>query len=225
MVRQAHTYLVGAMSGVTLIAIAIAAFVLLVSTQVFTDWPIAGLGGSDEAAVSDAQPVGSGAEGPAGAGAAAAAGTTTAAGAGATAGGGANAGNGAGNTQLDGSGSVQPGSSSGEPSAGGGGGQGGSGNGRSAPNAPSANPSSPASGGSAGGGSSAASSPSQTVTTTVNETVKKVDESVLGGALDNTGVPDLAEDVVNGVAGPESTVGKVVDGVAGTVGGLLNPKR
>ena len=35
MVRQAHTYLVGAMSGATLIAIAIAAFVLLVSAQVF----------------------------------------------------------------------------------------------------------------------------------------------------------------------------------------------
>lgn len=216
MVRQAQTYLVGAMSGVTLIAIAIAAFVMLVSTQVFTDWPIAGLGSSDEAAVSDAQPAGSGADG----GAAAAA-------AGAKAGGANAGGSGAGGAQLDGSGDVQPGSSSGgEPAAGGGGGQGGSGNAPAAqgsPNGSGANPSSPASGGSAGG-SGAASSPSQTATTTVNETVKKVDEAVLGGALGNTGVTDTSEDVLNGVAGPESTVGKVVDGVTGAVGGLLNPK-
>ena len=43
MIRQAHTYLVGAMGGATLIAIAIAVFVLLVSAQVFRDWPIAAL--------------------------------------------------------------------------------------------------------------------------------------------------------------------------------------
>src|SRR5262245_41411051 len=47
MVRQAHTYLVGAVSGATLIAAAIAAFVVLVSMQVFEAWPIVGLGGSD----------------------------------------------------------------------------------------------------------------------------------------------------------------------------------
>jgi len=57
MIRQAHTYLVSAMSGATLIAIAIAAFVVLVSAQVFSDWPIAALGGNDRAAVSEAQPV------------------------------------------------------------------------------------------------------------------------------------------------------------------------
>src|ERR1700709_70059 len=51
MIRQAHTYLVGAMGGATLIAIAIAVFVMLVSAQVFRDWPIAALGGGgDEAA-------------------------------------------------------------------------------------------------------------------------------------------------------------------------------
>ena len=58
MIRQAHTYLVSAMSGATLIAIAIAAFVVLVSAQVFSDWPIAAFGGDDRAAVSEAQPVG-----------------------------------------------------------------------------------------------------------------------------------------------------------------------
>ncbi|HTT96326.1 MAG TPA: hypothetical protein VMF55_16770, partial [Solirubrobacterales bacterium] len=41
MVKQAHTYLVGALSGVTLIGIAIAVFVVLVSAQVFHEWPIA----------------------------------------------------------------------------------------------------------------------------------------------------------------------------------------
>ncbi len=64
MVRQAHTYLVGAMSGATLIAIAIAFFVVLVSAQVFRDWPLAALGGGDEtAAVSRAHPAGGSATG------------------------------------------------------------------------------------------------------------------------------------------------------------------
>src|ERR1044072_7293733 len=59
MIRQAHTYLVGAVGGATLIAIAIAAFVLLVSAQVFRDWPLAALGsGDDTAAVAEAQPAG-----------------------------------------------------------------------------------------------------------------------------------------------------------------------
>src|ERR1700712_3354332 len=40
MIRQAHTYLVGALSGVTLIGIAIAVFVVLVSAQVFQGLPI-----------------------------------------------------------------------------------------------------------------------------------------------------------------------------------------
>ena len=51
MIRQAHTYLVGAVGGATLIALAIVAFAVLVSAQVFRDWPIAALGGNgDEAA-------------------------------------------------------------------------------------------------------------------------------------------------------------------------------
>src|SRR5690349_17194190 len=79
MIRQARTYFVGAISGATLIAIAIAVFAVLVSTQVFGDWPIAGLvGGGKEAAVSTAQPVGE--AGSAGGGGAEATGAQTAAG-------------------------------------------------------------------------------------------------------------------------------------------------
>ena len=52
MIRQAHTYLVGALSGVVVIGIAIAAFVVLVSAQVFHDLPIPALSSSDQKAVS-----------------------------------------------------------------------------------------------------------------------------------------------------------------------------
>jgi hypothetical protein len=62
------------------------------------------------------------------------------------------------------------------------------------------------------------------VTGTVNETVNGVDEAT-GGALGETGVTKTTEEVVEGVAGPESPVGKTVDKTvekAGeTVGGLL----
>jgi hypothetical protein len=60
MIRQAHTYLVGALSGVVVIGIAIAAFVVLVSAQVFHDLPIPALSGSDQkTAVSSAKAVSS----------------------------------------------------------------------------------------------------------------------------------------------------------------------
>src|SRR4029079_2962639 len=56
MIRQARSYLLGAMSGASLIAVAVVAFVLLVSAQVFEDFPIRGLIGSDdEVAVSAAE--------------------------------------------------------------------------------------------------------------------------------------------------------------------------
>jgi len=45
MVRQAHTYLAGAVSGTALIAAAVVAFVLIVSLQALRDWPLADLGG------------------------------------------------------------------------------------------------------------------------------------------------------------------------------------
>jgi hypothetical protein len=55
----------------------------------------------------------------------------------------------------------------------------------------------------------------------VNETVNGVDESVLGGTLEETGVSQVTEEVVTGVAGPESPVGQTVEGVGEAVGGLL----
>jgi hypothetical protein len=65
---------------------------------------------------------------------------------------------------------------------------------------------------------------SETVTGTVNDTVSGVDEAT-GGALGNTGVTKVTEEVVNGVAGPESPVGETVDKtvekVNEAVGGLL----
>lgn len=62
MVRQARTYFAGAVSGVTLIGLAIALFVVLVSAQVFHQWPIAALGfGHDDSAVAPAKSLGGGA--------------------------------------------------------------------------------------------------------------------------------------------------------------------
>ena len=43
MVRQAQTYLAGAVSGTALIAVAVVAFVLFVSAAGPEDWPLAGL--------------------------------------------------------------------------------------------------------------------------------------------------------------------------------------
>ena len=67
----------------------------------------------------------------------------------------------------------------------------------------------------------AVTKPSQVITETVNETVSGVDETVLGGTLEETGVTPVTEEVVNGVAGPESLVGQTVDGAGEAVGGLL----
>ena len=68
-----------------------------------------------------------------------------------------------------------------------------------------------------GGGGTTTSSTSSKVTSTVNETVNQVDETVTGGALEATGVTQVTEEVVNGVVGPESTVGKTVDETVKTV--------
>jgi hypothetical protein len=234
MIRQAHTYLVGAMGGATLIAIAIAVFVLLVSAQVFRDWPIAALGGGEEAAVSEAQqaaPVGADAQARPGDGGGAAAGTAGAndgrqgrAGPRAS-GGSVAAGGGIGSTAA-GDNATEPGSSDGA------GGEGGGADG----SPQTTNTSNPASGtgaassGGGGGGKSSGgsggstSSPSGQVAETVNNTVNQVDETALGGTLGNSGVTEATEGVVNGVAGPESTVGKVVDEAVGAVGGLLGSK-
>lgn len=273
MIRQAHTYLVGALSGVVVIAIAIGAFVVLVSAQVFHDLPIPALSSSDQkAAVASGKAISS----PGNQAVASTGGVSAATGrptnpggkgpgqTGATrqATGHRHQGNGAapnhdatspsqvvetspstggGNTSPStgghsGSNSKQPSSSSSppssssSPSSGGGGGgsnssSGTSGSGNSATGTSS-------SGGStgSGGGSTTTSplpgtpvttaKPSEVVTETVNNTVGGVDEA-LGGTLGETGVTHVTEEAVNGVAGPESVVGKTVDGVGEVVGGLL----
>ncbi len=233
MVRQAHTYLVSAMSGATLIAAAIAVFVVLVSVQVFEAWPITGLGGGGESA---SVAPGRAAEPGTAAGTAAKGNATGTAESGSAASvtGQDRPGSNAVSTGAAGDRSFQPGSgapagetgsgaapdgAAGSPAAqaagndggadGAGGGQAGGGSG----------------GGSGGSGAESGSSPSGNVTNTVNETVNQVDQTVTGGALEEAGVTGVTEEVVDGVLGPESTVGKVVDGAAGAVGGLLNPKR
>jgi hypothetical protein len=238
MIRQAHTYLVGAMSGATLIAIAIAAFVVLVSAQVFRDWPIAALGdGGGESAVSKARPLEAGAA----AGAATAAAGVTVAGAASPArakGAASGSGGTASDHHLGSTKAVAVGGTAGGPSPAPVSEPGESGSGNPASSAPgssgggnaTAQPSSPApapapggSGGSGGGkgsGSTLVPTPPSTsgaLTETVNTTVNKVDETALG----STGVTGVTEGVVNGVAGPESAVGKVVDESVKAVGGLL----
>jgi hypothetical protein len=224
MIRQAHTYLVGAMSGATLIAIAIAAFVLLVSAQVFRDWPVAALGDDDSAAVSNGQP------------AAGQAGSTTT-GAGAQAAGGATQGGGA--TDRPGADAVSgpaPGPATGQPVSSGQPGSGAGGGGGSGNSAPAQSPSSPSSsgsgagktsggGGGSGRGTTQGSSPSSQVTETANNAVNQVDETALGGTLKESGVTEATEGVVKGVVGPESTVGHAVDETVGAVGGLLPGNR
>jgi hypothetical protein len=62
------------------------------------------------------------------------------------------------------------------------------------------------------------------VTGAVNNTVSGVDQT-LSGTLSNAGVTQVTEEVVSGVAGPESPVGETVDKVVETVKGLLGGKR
>jgi hypothetical protein len=230
-VRQAHTYLVGAVSGATLIVVAIAVFVLLVSAQVFRDWPLAALGdsGGGSAAVSDARP----AAVDAAAGASTNAGSgTNAVPAGAAANGGAGGERRAGNEASGGSSLAPAATTPTDPAAGGAeAGDGGRSPTTSTPAAGSTptgssgggGSSSASSGGNSGGSGSAATTPSGKVAETVNNTVGTVDETVTGGALEKTGVTGVTEGVVNGVVGPESTVGKVVDESIGALEGLLHP--
>ncbi len=75
-----------------------------------------------------------------------------------------------------------------------------------------------------GSGSGQSTSPSGAVTGAVNETVSGVDQAT-GGGLESTGVTKVTEETVNGVAGPESTVGKTVDKAVETVGGLLGGNK
>jgi hypothetical protein len=227
------------MSGATLIAIAIVVFVLLVSAAVVKDWPIAGLvGGGDEASVSSARPASAAtdlAAAPAiGDGAKAAAGRDGAAAS--KDGGGAAGKPDSGNPSGQGSAGIEqdPGNGGGSEETAAGGGGGGEGS------APTQSPGGPSggsggtatsggsgggSGGGGGGGGTTTSSPSTQVAGTVNETVEQVDQTVTGGALEETGVTQVTEGAVNGVAGPESVVGKTVDEAAGTVEGVLGGNR
>jgi hypothetical protein len=219
MIRQARTYLVGAMSGASLIAVAIAVFVVLVSTQVFGDFPIAGLVGGGEADVSTAKEAAApaaGAGATAGKGAAKAAAAAGKGGAAGKAGGGGAAGVGGG-AQTGGGGNAGSGGG-----AGGGGGSGGAGSAPSQGSGGSSGGGAPSGGGGGGGtgGETTTSSPSSKVTGTVNETVHQADETVTGGTLEDTGVTGATEEVVESVAGPESPVGKAVDETTKTVEGV-----
>jgi hypothetical protein len=247
MIRQTHTYLVSAMSGATLIVIAIAFFVVLVSAQVFHDWPISGLGGGggggeETVAVAKAAPAGapgaaatsSGAK-PGGVGSAGAAGRAAKPAAGSHltsdsvssqgslgSGGGQltiEQGGSGGGSAGNGSGSATPASSPSSSSAGNGN------SGSSSASGGSGDRSGGAGGGSASGSAGTTPSPSGQVTETANNTVSKVDETALGGTLHETGVTEVTESVVKGVAGPESPVGHVVDETVGAVGGLLHGNR
>jgi hypothetical protein len=226
MIRQAHTYLVSAMSGAALIAVAIAVFVVLVSAQVFRDWPIAGLGGDGDgtAPVSQAEQV----RPPVDAGAAAGRSLVGADGKRADQ---ASANSGSVATQVLGTTG-----GGGTDSGGSGGREGGSGTPSSPAQAPtpSGNGSAgagSASGGGNGGGANAGTgggtvpSTAGTVTSTVNDVVTKVDEAALGGTLHESGVTPVTEGVVEGVAGPESPLGKVVDETTGAVDNLLPGNR
>jgi hypothetical protein len=283
MIRQAHTYLVGALSGVVVIGIAIAAFVVLVSAQVFHDLPIPALSSSDQKvsqgkaltgspdhggaantggvatgaspsqALADATPAPAGRTGANNsqpqAGHQANNATPTRDGTGpaevvetspttnSTGGDEGSSGQGGGNTA--GSNNSQPSSTSKSPSSsnsgsvggnnsnsssGTSGGNGGSGTGTPTTTSGGGAPST----GTSGGGTTTSppatpvttAKPSETVTEAVNGTVGTVDEA-LGGTLSESGVTKVTEEVVEGVAGPESVVGKTVDGVGEVVGGLV----
>jgi hypothetical protein len=289
MIRQAHTYLVGALSGVVVIGIAIAAFIVLVSAQVFHDLPIPALSSSDQRAaglsqgkaltgspdhgVANTGGVATGAQpsqalanatpAPAPAGqtgannsqpparrqanngtptrdgtgpaAAVEFGPSTTTGTGdegpSTSGGGDSGGSN--NPQPSSTSkspsSSNPGSVGGNNSNSSSGTSGGNGGSNGAPTGTSGSSGGAPSTGTSGGGSTTnvlpptpvtTAKPSETVTEAVNGTVGTVDEA-LGGTLGESGVTKGTEEVVGGVAGPESVVGKTVDGVGEVVGGLV----
>ncbi|HMC50620.1 MAG TPA: hypothetical protein VKH20_08240 [Solirubrobacterales bacterium] len=241
MIRQAHTYLAGAVSGTALVAAAVVAFVLLVSFQALRDWPLAGisLGGDDSAATGPSTP-GVGSVSPTkAAGAAAAAGSVTTGGSLHKANGRSSAREGN-RVAIDASPTAAVGSPTAEaprPVPTGQGGSIGTPSDSSPSGSASSNPA-PAGGGEGGGGGSNPSSGSgsgstsesgkQTtsgaVTGTVNKTVSGVDEAT-GGGVGSTGVTEVTEKTVENVAGPESTVGHTVDEVVKTVGGLLGGSK
>jgi len=213
-IRQAHTYLAGAVSGTALIATAIVAFVVLVSLQAVRDWPLANIGGDDQTGVSAAQPAAH-AAGSVG-GEAAAGRRSGALAAGARGGRRAHgAGSKTGNAALGTPPASAEGSPAGSPRSTDGGVTGGG-------SGPSGAPSSGSSGGGGGSGQGGDSAPatSESVAGTVNKTVSGID-SATGGSLGEAGVTKVSEETAGGVVGLETPLGKTVEKAAETVGGLL----
>ena len=231
MIRQAHTYLAGALSGSALIAAAVVAFIVLVSVQAVRDWPFAGLVTRDgtATAVSAGHPAAPGpARNPAGSTATATqspadgsrqrgatavteSGTATGDGTRATVSPVADspAAHGA---DPGGSGSGQESTSPGSPSSAGG-----------SQNTATKPAGSAGSGGNSGGGDSPAQSPSEGVGKTVGEAVDTVDQAT-GGVVGSTGAGKAVEETVESVAGPKSPVGEIVDKtVGGTVKAVEGP--
>jgi hypothetical protein len=262
MIRQAHTYLVGALSGVVVIGIAIAAFVVLVSAQVFHDLPIPALSSSDQKppAVSQGKALSSPDHRAVATTGGVSIGTTqpdhTTANANAAGGGqaGANNSQSSANHQAtptptqdatapaevvetsSGNGTGNQGSSSNGGNAGSHNSQPSTSHQPSSSNGGSGGGTTTSTSGSTGGGAATGTSgptttsppptpvttakPSEAITESVNGAVGTVDDAT-GGALSESGVTPVVEEAVNGVAGPESVVGKTVDGVGEVVGGLV----
>lgn len=224
MIRQTRNYLKGALSGTALIVVAVVAFALLVSLQTLRDWPFAGLIGGSEAETSAVE-----AGGPQGA-------TTTAASASATGGDGGSGGSGqAGPNRAAGddppggvpTGETPQGADTPASSPGTGGATQPGSPGATSNNSGGGRSRQPSSGGEGGGSQPSGGggeSVSETVTGTVNDTVNGVDQAT-GGVLGETGVTQTTEEVIDGVAGPDSPVGgtadKVTKKVDDTVGDLL----
>lgn len=238
MIRQAHTYLAGAVSSTALVAAAIVAFVMLVSFQALRDWPLAGIGigGDDNAATTPGSPgAGSPASPVVAGGAAVTAGPVVARGS-AHNGNSRSASRRGNQVAVDASPTATTGSPTAEAPPSSPGGQGSNGAGAPSGSSPTGTASSSptpgggggsnpgAGGGSTGSAGSGGKSTSGAITETVNKTVSGVDEAT-GGALGNAGVTEPTEKVVESVAGPESTVGKTVDEVVKTVGGLLGGNK
>lgn len=231
MIRQTRSYLKGAVSGTALVAVAIVVFVALVSVQTLRDWPLAGLVGGSEAESTSVED--GAAQDVTAAGASGAAGAAGSGSDGAKSSGGGNGGGDGATTDpatgiVPGGGPQGPDAPVSSPGAGDGGSSPGGSGGRASNRGGGGGSGQPSPGGGGGqqpaGGGGDQKSPSETVTGTVNETVKGVDEAT-GGVLGETGVTKTTEEVVDGVAGPDSTVGKTVDDTVGkvkdTVGGVL----
>lgn len=226
MARQAHSYFAGAVSSTAVITAAVIAFVVLVSAQAFREWPVSGLrlGGGTTVSVSSGRAVGDAAASHAGL--AEAVRTTGVA---VRSPGGRTTGHSRVARELGGLSGESPGAKAPR------GGPGSTSGGGASPASPSAIPA-PGGGsgsrqlgggggaGGGGGGDSSAQSISSGLTSTVGNTVSKVNET-LSGALSDTGVPNVTQGVVNGAPAANPSLGHAVEETQGAVGGLLHALR